>query len=177
MLQDGLSKEQRDEMSKEFKEAKAADECSLRTMQEWWWSNLADEIQTAAESKKIRSRCTAWCDKHSVPFPLKPLMDMDGISKRWEKHFSELLNRPSSKEVRVLDKIPQRPIVIELDNQFNVAWIDLTWLQEGITSLQRFSAMVATCNSFDARFYSKCLEEGEVPKDWKGRNHNSPLQR
>lgn len=44
-------------------------------------------------------------------------MDMECVSKRWRKHFDGLLNRPSNIEVRVLDKITQRPIMIELDKQ------------------------------------------------------------
>lgn len=45
------------------------------------------------------------------------LTDMDGMAKRWKKHFDRLLVRPSNVDPEVIKKISQRPIVIELDSQ------------------------------------------------------------
>ena len=53
-----------------------------------------------------------------------PLLSADGtilfkekssINARWRKHFSTLLNRPSTVDPTVLDQIPQKPVITSLD--------------------------------------------------------------
>ena len=54
-----------------------------------------------------------------------PLLSIDGtifikdkaaIRERWKEHFSQLLNRPSSVEPIVLDHIPQRALIEDIDD-------------------------------------------------------------
>ena len=38
------------------------------------------------------------------------IKDQEGLSKRWQEHFSNLLNKPSSVDTGALNQIPQQPI-------------------------------------------------------------------
>ena len=43
------------------------------------------------------------------------IKDKEGISARWEEHFSQLLNRPSTVDQAALEQIPQKPTHEDLD--------------------------------------------------------------
>lgn len=67
-----------------------------------------------------------------------------------EKNFDELFNWLFNVHVRVLDKMPQRPIVLERDNetslekvQYGVDSLNISKAAGEMASLQRFSTTVA----------------------------------
>ena len=54
MMQKDLSKDQERQLSEVLKQAKADAQRKLRSMQDAWWSNLATEMQAAADMKNSK---------------------------------------------------------------------------------------------------------------------------
>ena len=89
-------------------------------MQDQWWQDKAAEVQYYADtrnSKKFFSSLKAiFGPSASSCSPLLAsddstlIKDQEGLSKRWQEHFSNLLNRPSSVDTGALNRIPQQPI-------------------------------------------------------------------
>ena len=109
-----------------FKSYQSLAQREIRRIHDQWWEKKADEIQAFADSNNSKQ---FYNSIKSVYGPLKsrstPLLSADGVTlikdraairERWKEHFSQLLNRPSSVDHTVLDHIPQRPVLEELDN-------------------------------------------------------------
>ena len=54
MMQKDLLKDQEHQLSEALKQAKADAQRKLRSMQDTWWSNLAAELQAAADMKNSK---------------------------------------------------------------------------------------------------------------------------
>lgn len=109
-----------------FKSYQSLAQREIRRIHDQWWEKKADEIQAFADSNNSKQ---FYNSIKSVYGPLKsrstPLLSADGVTlikdkaairERWKEPFSQLLNRPSSVDHTVLDHIPQRPVLEELDN-------------------------------------------------------------
>ena len=111
--------------SDEFKKQKSLVQRELRSMKDHWWRQKALAAQAAADRKDSKA---FYSYIHEVFGPTRssvaPVRSKDGsilhkdvpsIQKRWVEHYSELLNRPSSVDMDIINSIPQRPLVLELD--------------------------------------------------------------
>ena len=110
----------------QYKAHKSFVQRELRSMKENWWRQKASEAQAAADRKDPKAFFNYI---HEVFGPSRssvaPLRSKDGITlfkdvssirKRWVEHYSELLNRPSTVNMDIINNLPQRPIVMELSN-------------------------------------------------------------
>ena len=94
-------------------------------MKDAWWDRKAEEVQMYADthnSKKFFSALKA------VHWPSKPgstplqsadgsmlIKDQEGLRNRWAKHFSTLLNKPSTVNPTALEQVSQQPTLNDLD--------------------------------------------------------------
>ena len=141
MMQKDLSKDQERQLSEALKQAKADAQRKLRSMQDAWWSNLAAEMQAAADMKNSKELYNltkqAFGPKTARITPLRSKdgkevhNTMEKISNRWKEHFSELLNRKSQVDPAALERIQQRPKVDSLN--------DLPTLEEVQTSISKLN--------------------------------------
>ena len=96
-------------------------------MQDSWLSKKADEIQSFADRKDMKkffdAPKTIYGPQSSGNIPLLSedgtslLTDKEAILKRWGEHFDCVLNRPSSINDEVIDRLPQvecNPLLDEL---------------------------------------------------------------
>ena len=97
-----------------------------RRMHDKWWEKKAEEIQGFAYSNNSKQFFNSL---KTVFGPLKsgssPLLSADGtilikdkaaIREKWKERFSQLLNRPPSVDPIVLDQIPKRAVIEDLDD-------------------------------------------------------------
>ena len=185
MMQKDLSKDQERQLSEALKQAKADAQRKLRSMQDAWWSNLAAEMQAAADMKNSKELYNltkqAFGPKTARITPLRSKdvkevhNTMEKISNRWKEHFSELLNRKSQVDPAALERIQQRPKVDSLN--------DLPTLDEVQTSISKLNLGKAAGKDglFSEIFcfggnhiavvmhalISDVWEKGGVPKDWR----------
>ncbi|MEE8289810.1 MAG: reverse transcriptase family protein, partial [Nitrosomonadaceae bacterium] len=105
----------------DYKNLKRTIQHKLRTMKESWWLKKAIDAQAAADRNDSKA---FYSYIHKVFGPSRaavaPIHSKDGrtlykdvtsIQTRWVEHYSELLNRPSTVNMDVVNKIPQRPII------------------------------------------------------------------
>ena len=105
--------------------AKRTTQGRLRTLKEQWWKQKADELQLAADT---RNTAAFYQGLKAVYGPktkyTSPLLSSDGktllveeekILDRWVEHFSDVLNRPSSVNLDVINSLPQREEIFEID--------------------------------------------------------------
>lgn len=107
-----------------FKSLQAKVQSDLRAMQDQWWQDKAAEVQYYADTHNAKkffgSLKSVFGPSASGCCPLlssdgKTLIkDQEGLSKRWQEHFDNLLNRPSSVNTDALNQIPQQSIQAEL---------------------------------------------------------------
>ena len=108
-----------------FKNLQRQAQAALRRMQDEWWENKADEIETYAATKNSRMFFNAIKEVYG---PTKPrtttllaangstlLKAKSSINARWREHFSALFNRPFTVFPTVIDQIPQKPMITSLD--------------------------------------------------------------
>ena len=108
-----------------YNDCKARAQRELRSMQNQWWERKADEVQLYADSNNSKMLFSAiktiYGPSASGTAPLLSadgttiIKDKEGISARWEEHFSQLLNRPSTVDQAALEQIPQKPTHEDLD--------------------------------------------------------------
>ena len=108
-----------------FKHLQRQSQRALRRMQDEWWEEKADKIETYAATKNSKMFSSAIKEVYVPTKPrATPLLSADGstllkekssIKARWREHFSTLLNRPSTVDPTVLDQIPQKPVITSLD--------------------------------------------------------------
>ena len=89
-------------------------------MQNKWWEVKPAQVQLYADThnakKFFSSLKTVFGPSASGCSPLLSsdgstlIKDQEGLSKRWQEHFSNLLNRPSSVDADALNQIPQQPM-------------------------------------------------------------------
>ena len=97
----------------------------LRQLRENWWKTKAEELQRASDTKNFqefyRKLKEVYGPSSKATSPLLAndgetlLVDDEKILQRWVEHFNEVLNRPSSADADVIQSIPQRSIINELD--------------------------------------------------------------
>ena len=103
-----------------FKTLQAKVQSDLRLMEDQLWQDKAAEVQYYADthnSKKFFSSLKTTFGPSASSFcPLLAsdcstlIKDQEGMSKRWQEHFSDLLNRPLSVDTGALSQISQQPI-------------------------------------------------------------------
>ena len=102
-----------------FKTLQAKVQSNLRLMQDQWWQDKAAEVQYYTDthnSKKLFSSLKTIFGPSALSCSLllasdgsTLIKDQEGLSKRWQEHFSNLLNRPWSVDTGTLNQIPQQP--------------------------------------------------------------------
>ncbi|KAI8515959.1 hypothetical protein Bbelb_067720 [Branchiostoma belcheri] len=108
-----------------YKMVKARVQKQLRDMQNEWWEQKAAEVQHYADSNNSKMLFAAtkaiYGPQSGKTAPLMSadgqtvIKDKEGISARWEEHFTNLLNRPSPVDEAALQQVPQRTIQENLD--------------------------------------------------------------
>ena len=96
-------------------------------MQNQWWEKKAAEVQSFADSNNIKLLFSASkaiygpsTSRTSSLFSADGstiIKDKGGISARWEEHFSQLFNQPSTIDQTVLEHMPQASTKEALDLQ------------------------------------------------------------
>ena len=97
----------------------------LRTMQNTWFSNKADEIQGYADNHDTKRFYDALKNVYGPqPSGYSPLLSADGsrliaekkqILERWAEHFNQVLNRPADINEEAITRLPQVQINRDLD--------------------------------------------------------------
>ena len=92
----------------------------LRKMQDEWYSNKADEIQSYADSNNMKDFYASLKSVYGPqPSGSSPLLSADGhsiitdrskILDRWAEHFQAVLNRPSNVNTEAINRLEQTPI-------------------------------------------------------------------
>ena len=92
----------------------------LRKMQDDWYSNKAEEIQSYADSNNINDSYTSLKSVYGPqPSGSYPLLSSDGhsiitdrskILDRWAEHFQAVLNHPSNVNNVAINRLEQFPI-------------------------------------------------------------------
>jgi len=113
-----------------YKETKQQVQTKLRGMKEKWWLDRTNEIQTAADTKDMK---TFYSKLKQIYGPQSrgttPLLDQEGttlikepsgITARWAEHFNQLLNRQSTISEDALAEIPQSPTIAALEDKPSV---------------------------------------------------------
>ena len=98
----------------------------LREMQDEWLSKKADEIQSAADRKDMKSFYSGLKEVYGpTRSGTSPLLSADGntlitdkesILARWAEHFDGVLNRPSSINDEAIQRLPQIPTDMTMDD-------------------------------------------------------------
>nr|KAG5693154.1 hypothetical protein BaRGS_035352 [Batillaria attramentaria] len=168
-----------------FKSLQAKVQAELRVMQDQWWQDKADEVQSYADShnakKFFNSLKTVYGPSKSGCSPLLSsdgrtlIKDQEGLKKRWAEHFSNLLNRPSTVDEAALRQIPQQPVREELALPPSIEEIKKAIAQtnsgraSGKDSIPAEIYKVAGPNALEA-FHDILLsiwEEEEMPDDFR----------
>ena len=105
--------------------AKRSAQKHLRALKEKWWNDKANELQAASDSHNTQA---FYKGLKAVYGPqtksVSPLLSADGkqlivdeekIIARWVEHYSEVLNRTSTVNFDVINSIPQRAVLTEID--------------------------------------------------------------
>ena len=97
----------------------------LRQLKEKWWQKKAEELQKASDTKNTKEFYRKLKEVYGPKSKaISPLLDTDGetllveddkILQRWVDHYNDVLNRPSTADPNVINSIPQRSIIDELD--------------------------------------------------------------
>ena len=168
----------------EFKKQKSLIQRELRTMKEAWWRRKACDAQAAADRKDSKA---FYSYIHEVFGPsrssIAPILSKDGntlhkdvesIRKRWVEHYSELLNRPSTVNMDVINSLPQRPIVHSLSEKpsYDEIAFAVSKLNSGkAPDINGFTAeivksggdnMIEMLNHLMSHYWDK----GSVPQEW-----------
>ena len=108
-----------------YKKARANCQRILRDMENEWWLNLAADIQRFADSGDLQNFHSALkqvygpSDRSLVPIRSRDgntlFTDKDDILKRWKEHYSVLLNTNNPSNRNILDRIPQKPPITQMD--------------------------------------------------------------
>ena len=110
-----------------FKELRAHVQRELRRIEDGWWVQLAEEIQSHADTNDMHnfysSLKRAYGPTSRCMTPVRSadgvllIKDAEGISKRWAQHYASLLNGSSTADISVLDEISQSPIAYTMDDK------------------------------------------------------------
>ena len=105
------------ELRDTYRETKKSVETHLHDMQNTWWLERANEIQTAADKRDYKSFWQGLKAIYGPKYQSCPsvkakdgktvITDPEGILNRWVEHFDSVLNQPSDFDMSVLDKLPQ----------------------------------------------------------------------
>ena len=108
-----------------FRQACSVLQRELRSIQNKWWTDLADTAQMCADTNAYRSfyEClkAAFGPRHQVQSPLRSSdgqtlhTDKVSILNRWSEHFQTLFSANRSVHETAMDRIPQEPELTELD--------------------------------------------------------------
>ena len=157
----------------------------LRKMQDSWLNDKAEEIQRYADNHDLRNFYASLREVYGpTPSGSSPLLATDGttlisdkekILERWAEHFNGVLNRTSSINDEAIDRLPQVPVNMSLE--------DPPTLQETEKAIDQLSCGKAPgSDSIPAEIYKqgggvlteklhmlfKCMWEQEtIPQDFK----------
>ena len=168
----------------EYKTQKSIVQRELRSMKENWWRQKASEAQAAADRKDSKAFYSyiheIFGPSRSSVAPLRSkdgntlLKDVPSIHSRWVEHYSELLNRPSTVNMEIINSIPQRPIVAELSNNptHDEVVSAIKKLNSGkAPDMNGFTAEILKCGgdnmiSMLHQLMTHFWEKGSVPQEW-----------
>ena len=162
----------------------------LGDMQDSWLSKKAEEIPSFADRKDMKkfhdALKTIYCSKLSGATPLLSadgstlLTNNDAILKRWAEHFNSVLNRPSSVNDNVINRLPQIECNVLLD--------EISTVIETRKAIQHLSSGKAPgTDAIPAEVYKACglsmaekltmhVEKGGYPTRLQGCFHNPPIK-
>ena len=107
-----------------FKNLRSEAQVKIRQMKDTWWEAKAVELQGYADQHATKlffsGLKSVYGPSSSTMTPVRAadgtlLTDKANILERWTAHFSQLLNRPSSVDEEALNNLPQRPVILALD--------------------------------------------------------------
>ena len=155
----------------------------LRTIQDEWWTNLAEKTQLCADTGDYRGFYEAlkavYGPSHQVVSPLRStdgqalLTDKASILNRWAEHFQTLFSADRTVNDSAIQQIPQQPVKTELDKA--------PTLQEVIKAIEQLKSGKAagvdgippeiwkhggeTLHSKLHELFTCCWEKGKLPQD------------
>ena len=115
-----------------YKTCKQQVQRSLRIMQDTWWKERADELQTAADTHDMKTFFKGldaiYGPKIKTAATIKSkdgilLTEPSSILERWAEHFDTVLNQNSTFDMTLLDEIPQWDVNEELNAPPNLGEI------------------------------------------------------
>ena len=102
----------------------------LRKMQNVWYSNKADEIQSYADSNNMKDFYASLKSVYGPhPSGSSPRLSTDGrsiitdrskILDRWAEHFQAVLNRLSNINIEEINRLEQLPLITHLPKLHNL---------------------------------------------------------
>ena len=111
--------------SDRFKDCQAKAQREICNMQDRWWEQKAEEVQHYADTNNSKLLFNALkaiygpSGKGTAPLASADgsaiIKDKEGIAARWQEHFSQLLNQPSTVDQEALQQIRQQPTQEDLD--------------------------------------------------------------
>ena len=167
-----------------FKNLRLKAQIDLRKMRNNWWINKSAELQQFFEEHDSKSFFNALKEVYGPTAPARsPLRSADGclltddgaVMDRWREHFQELFNRPSLADPDVVTRIPQHPVVNEMDDPPTVDEIRkaITHLRSGKAPGQDgippeiYKVAEPTITPRLHALFTQLWTEGEVPQDFK----------
>ena len=109
-----------------YKTACSTLQAKLRTMQNDWWTGLAERTQRYADMGDMRDSYevlkAVYGPSHQIQAPLLSsggstlLTDKEAIFQRWSEHFEGLSSDQRTVQESSLAKIPEVDVKLELDN-------------------------------------------------------------
>ena len=170
--------------SAEYRNHKSAVQRELRSMKNSWWRQKASDAQAAADRKDSRAffsyvREIFGPSRASVA-PIRSTdgailhKDVSSIQNRWVEHYSELLNRPSTVNMDIVNSVPQRPVVVELSESLSfdeVASAVKKLNSNKAPDINGFTSEILQCGGLDMiqmlhQLISYYWEKDSVPQEW-----------
>ena len=109
-----------------YKTACSTLQVKLRTMQNDWWTGLAERTERYSDMRDMHTFYEAlkaiYGPSHQIQAPLRSsngstlLKDKEAILQRWSEHFEGLFSDQCTVQVSSLAKIPQVDVKLELDD-------------------------------------------------------------
>ena len=97
----------------------------LRVMKNQWWETKAAELQQHADEHRTKKFFDGLKDvygpKSNAMAPVRAtdgtlLTEKNEITQRWSDHFNKLLNRPSQIDEQAIHDMPQREVILQMDD-------------------------------------------------------------
>ena len=168
-----------------YLQTKRAAQTSLRRMKDAWWMERGKELQGAADRHDTKALYEGLRRIYGPKSRgISPLLSADGrtvlrdqqsIMARWVEHFDSVLNRVSTISDEAIDRIPQRPTIVELDESpsFDEVKAAVKQLSSGKSAgsdgipPEIFKHCGATATSHLHGLFVSIWQHGQVPQEFK----------